>query len=217
MNPAKKTMKIFLAQLLVLIIPVAVFCASPSKINYQGRLLDNVGSPVNSETTVSFGFFRDKEKTDQLNSANPELTTFYVTPVNGFFSQTIDVDPNWFIGGDVYMDVSVGGNPLGDPQLLVSAPYALAVAENSIGKNEINSSSLAKVYKTVDGHLVLGEMLEIDGEPKLGYKSAACRYSDGFLSYIRYFGCDGGCPSDYTTPVPCELTDADWVGSLILK
>jgi hypothetical protein len=214
MNPAKKMMKTVLSQLLVFLIPVSIYCASPHKINYQGRLLDNAGSPVNSETQVSFGFFRDEAKNVDLNSGNSLSTTFQVTPVNGFFSQTIDVDPNWFIGGDVYMDVSVGGTPLGAPQLLVSAPYALAVAENSIGKNEINSSSLAKVYKTVDGRLLLGEMVEIDGNQKLGYKSVACVYSG---LWTRFLDCDGGCPIGQTSPVPCELTDADWVGSLILK
>lgn len=210
---------------LLIILPAVIFSAAPSKINYQGRLLDVSGVPVDGESkNVIFGFYRDAVGTQELNSAPSINTQYTVTPVKGFFSIAVDVKPEWFVGGNVYMQVSVEGVELGPPQLLVSSPYALSVSEGAIGVNELKNESvnrakidpnaLVKVYITKDGRIVLGEMLDIGGTQKLGYKSAVCRISSG----SRYLGCDGNCLSNATTePEHCELTDDDWIGSLMLK
>jgi hypothetical protein len=135
----------------------------------------------------------------------------------------VEVKAEWFVGGNVYMQVSVEGVELGPPQLLVSSPYALSVSEGSIGVNELknesvnrakmDSNALLKIYKTADGRLVLGELLDIGGKTKLGYKSAVCRNGTS-----RYMDCNGVCPDTPTdTPERCELTDAQWIGSLLTK
>ncbi|MBK8869925.1 MAG: hypothetical protein IPN19_02455 [Elusimicrobia bacterium] len=211
---------------LLIFLPAVVFSAAPSKINYQGRLLDVSGVPIDGgdPKAVNFGFFRDEAKSQDLNLISPINTQYEVIPVKGFFSIAVDVKSEWFVGGDVYMQVSVEGDELGPPQLLVSSPYALSVSEGSIGVNELKNESvtrakidpneLLKIYKTADGRLVLGEMLDIGGEQKLGYKSAVCRESFG----SRYLDCAGTCRANATNePDNCELNDTNWIGSLLLR
>jgi hypothetical protein len=209
---------------LLILLPAVVFSAAPSKINYQGRLLDVSGVPIDGVAkVVNFGFFRDAAKSQDLNLISPINTQYSVTPVKGFFSIGVEVKAEWFVGGNVYMQVSVEGVELGPPQLLVSSPYALSVSEGSIGVNELknesvnrakmDSNALLKIYKTADGRLVLGELLDIGGKTKLGYKSAVCRNGTS-----RYMDCNGVCPDTPTdTPERCELTDAQWIGSLLTK
>ena len=147
---------------LLIFLPAVVFSAAPSKINYQGRLLDVSGVPIDGgdPKAVNFGFFRDEDKSQDLNLISPINTQYEVIPVKGFFSIAVEVKPEWFVGGDVYMQVSVEGDELGTPQLLVSSTYDLSVSEWSIEVNELKNESvtrekidhneLLRIHKTAD-------------------------------------------------------------------
>ena len=95
-------------------------------MNYQGRLADSGGTPINGTRGMAFAIY------DAATSGNliwgPE--THAAVPVsNGLFSvglgsQTSGGIPTTVWNGDRYLEISVGGETLGPRELIRSVPIA---------------------------------------------------------------------------------------------
>ncbi len=188
--------------------------AAPLFINYQGKLTDSSGVPIENEVSVSFSFRFYNHPTlsgaNLLGSPDPNL----VTPENGVFSVPVPVQAEWFSGTDVYLGVSVdGGLEMLPRQKLVSSPFALAVGANSVGFDEIKNDAVigAKILNgtvgeddlaggaVAKGKLKSNDLLDVyktRGDERLilgaNYYSAVCDTTGA----PKYFECDGSCGSD---------------------
>jgi hypothetical protein len=106
-----------------------LLCAdAPLFINYQGKITTPEGNPI--ETSVQIGFKFYNGSGIRLNSTDVSLP---VTPIKGVFSVLVPVQTPWFSNEEVLVGITVdGGEELSPRQRLVSAPYALAVADGVI-------------------------------------------------------------------------------------
>ena len=100
--------------------------AQPWLINYQGKLLDNNGVPINAATAITFNIY------DGAGNVlwGPETPTVSVS--NGVFSYqlgtTVALSTNVFVSSGTYLGVKVGGNELLPRQRFVMSPYAVNAA-----------------------------------------------------------------------------------------
>jgi hypothetical protein len=101
--------------------------SSTTTVNYQGRLFDNSGDPVNGNVTLVFSLY------DQASGGNrkwgPETHTG-VPVSDGLFSvllgsRTVDGIPQSALGGDLWLEVSVNGETLSPREQLGAVPYAI--------------------------------------------------------------------------------------------
>jgi len=101
-----------------------VAASAPVGVNYQGRLLES-GTPVNGSRTVQFDIYKAS------SGGSPVYTeSESVTCVDGLFSTVVgDADTSTFLSatadGTVWLQVTVGGTPLGSRQRIVPALSAL--------------------------------------------------------------------------------------------
>jgi|GEM_PF-3498768 len=147
----------------ILIPIVFVLLSAPSRagaplyISYQGKLANSNGIPVTDPNpNITFRLYTGATL---LRTITPE-----VPPAlnNGVFSVLLRVDAADFQDNDtVYLEVVYKGVPFLPKQQLVSSPYALAVAQNSVGENELKDGavtdrkivtvSASKLRGTIDG------------------------------------------------------------------
>ena len=109
--------------------------AAPAEINYQGKLADSSGNPLTNNFSIRFRVCGSPDGAD----CGYYDRTFPAVPVtNGVFNVVITPPASAFQGGtERYLMVSVNGTDLSPRQKLVASPYALAVAEGSVGTNEL--------------------------------------------------------------------------------
>jgi hypothetical protein len=101
--------------------------SSTTTVNYQGRLFDNSGDPVNGNVTLVFSLY------DQASGGNrkwgPETHTD-VTVSDGLFSvllgsRTAEGVPQSALGGDLWLETNVNGETLLPREQLGAVPYAI--------------------------------------------------------------------------------------------
>jgi len=144
------------ALVLGVMVSTSLFAAAPAKINYQGKLTDSSGIPINVATNVEFAV-------ENLAGAQQWASgTLSITPVNGVFNQILDVPESVIQANtELYLELRVAGTPMVPRQRLVAAPYALAVAAGSVGVAELNTTSVDGRYvgksgnETIDGDKTL--------------------------------------------------------------
>ncbi len=92
-----------------------------SKINYQGRLTDTLGNPLDGTFPMRFQLY------DAASSGNLlwDSGTFNVEVNNGNFSTDLNVDAWHFDGQGLWLRIWVDGDWLSPRQELVPVPYAL--------------------------------------------------------------------------------------------
>lgn len=132
------------ALVLGVMVSSSLYAAAPAKINYQGKLTDSSGIPINVATNVEFAV-------ENLAGAQQWTSgTIAITPVNGVFSQILDV-PETVIQGntELYLELRVAGTPMAPRQRLVAAPYALAVAAGAVGTGELDTADVDTRYATL--------------------------------------------------------------------
>lgn len=131
-----------------------LWAAAPANIHYQGKLTDSSGKPVsNGNYELSFKICADNPGFGPC--ATLWSDTLPTVPVSaGVFGVSLTgFDPAVFQGGvDRWLEVVYEGSPFLPRQKLVAAPYALAVAEGSVGSLEIKDSSVDSL-KILDGSL----------------------------------------------------------------
>lgn len=115
-----------IALLLSVFTTSAVFAAPPT-INYQGRLTDSGGNPVNVPVTMVFKLY-----TDATSGTEVWSETHTNVPVTGGVFQVIlgsqgtPLDPSDF-NSDLFLGIAVDGDPEMTPRLpIASAGYSLA-------------------------------------------------------------------------------------------
>lgn len=106
----------------------ALWCAVPSQINFQGKLLDKSNNPRNGNFDFTFKIY------DALSAGNLLWSeTQTAVPVsNGVFAVRLGaasaISPAVFAGANAYLETTVG-TEVGSPrQPLVAAPYAFKAA-----------------------------------------------------------------------------------------
>jgi type 1 fimbria pilin len=101
--------------------------SSTTTVNYQGRLFDSSGNPVNGNVTLTFSLY------DQASGGNrrwgPETHTG-VPVSDGLFSvllgsRTADGILQSALGGDLWLETDVNGETLSPREQLGAVPYAI--------------------------------------------------------------------------------------------
>jgi hypothetical protein len=127
--------------------PVAAPGPSATTVNYQGRLADNAGLPLDGSYGMSFALY--DAATDGNLIWGPENHT--AVPVSeglfsvGLGSQTSGGIPTSVWNGDRYLEITVGGETLSPRELIRSVPIAgmaLTVPDGAITSDEIADSAV---------------------------------------------------------------------------
>jgi hypothetical protein len=120
---------------------------SATTVNYQGRLADNLGTPLDGSYGMSFALY------DAASAGNlvwgPEVHD--AVPVNdglfsvGLGSRTTGGIPTTTWNGDRYLEITVGGETLSPRELIRSVPIAgmaLTVPDGAIGAAQIADGAI---------------------------------------------------------------------------
>ncbi|MBI4395828.1 MAG: hypothetical protein HY548_01950, partial [Elusimicrobia bacterium] len=140
------------------------WAAAPGQINYQGKLADSNGNPIpDASVNLIFQICNDSGG----GTCNYSETRNGVPVSNGVFSVVIgQVTPlqssDFQSGTDKWLKVTVNGTPLTPLQKLVASPYAMAVAENSVGSAEMQNYSLLPVDISTTSDPSDGRLLSYD-------------------------------------------------------
>lgn len=130
----------------------------PYKVNFQGKLLDSSGSPIDGPVQLILRLYNDPST--PVGSA-PYIETQNNVPVsNGVFSIQIGsaatLTPDLFTGASVYLGVQVNADSEMSPrQELVMSAYAFTAAQLSADQQARVRVGNAYSTFTVTGHLLL--------------------------------------------------------------
>ncbi|HUS57683.1 MAG TPA: formylglycine-generating enzyme family protein [Planctomycetota bacterium] len=116
--------------ILAFVLTVPALADVPTLINYQGRLTDADGKPINGMRQMTFEFYDAATGGNQLPASDPFSETQTVTVTDGVFNVLIGsateggVPTSVFDGAEIYLSVKVEGEPLSPSQRIASVPYA---------------------------------------------------------------------------------------------
>jgi hypothetical protein len=143
----------------------------PQMINYQGRLTDDSGDPLDTTVSVVFTIYDDSaEGTAKWSETHPSVTV-----VNGLFnvilgagSPPVAIHDTVFNGPDRYLGITVGSDPELSPRThLVSAGYSHRVstvdgASGGIISGDVTIRGNVQIRSEATGTLImeLGEGLD---------------------------------------------------------
>jgi len=100
---------------------ITIAAIVPSSINYQGRLTDADGNPLDGTYTMRF-VLHDSEEITLWDSGDMSVPV-----ANGLFNVELDVDPGDFNGQELWLVVFVDGEALLPRQQILPVPYALSL------------------------------------------------------------------------------------------
>jgi hypothetical protein len=142
MKARGKVLASIVAAFFVLTILATAAFAVPKTINYQGRLSDSEGVPVNGTVSMTFAIYNAPTGGELLWSE----TQSSVTVTDGAFSVALGSVTLFTVTFDeeYYLGVKVGGDAEMTPRAaLVSVPYALRAKEaDSVGASSVTSSKI---------------------------------------------------------------------------
>ncbi|MDT8287252.1 MAG: hypothetical protein RQ748_09100 [Elusimicrobiales bacterium] len=115
--------------------------AAPMMINYQGRLIDTAGNPLEGTQSILFSVYDAP-----ANGSLVWSETHSVTPDNGIFNVAIGsftaLPASVFSSDDRYLEVKIGtDSPLSPRTRLLSVPYAVYAANIGSPSSSINVST----------------------------------------------------------------------------
>jgi len=137
---------------------------SATTVNYQGRMADNLGTPLNGSYGMSFALY------DTASAGNlvwgPEVHDAVMVS-DGLFSvglgsRTTGGIPTTTWNGDRYLEITVGGETLSPRELIRSVPIAgmaLTVPDGAIGMNQIAAGAIGAA-QIADGAVGTGQIME---------------------------------------------------------
>ncbi len=147
--------------------PAAAPGPSATTVNYQGRLADSGGSPLDGSYGMSFSLW--DAATDGNLAWGPENHT--AVPVsNGLFSvglgsQTAGGIPTTTWGGDRYLEITVGGETLSPRELIRSVPVAgmaLTLPEHTVDGGMLASTGFGTSNVPLRNFVIRGPVTEPD-------------------------------------------------------
>lgn len=109
---------------------VSVLAKVPSLMNFQGRLLDELGNPVSSNVTVNVDVYTNAT----LGAAVYKESLGTVPVNNGIYSVSFGSSPSFgelgeaLSNAEAWLEVTIDGTPLSPRQQLMSVPYARSAA-----------------------------------------------------------------------------------------
>ncbi|MBX7244517.1 MAG: hypothetical protein K1X53_03405 [Candidatus Sumerlaeaceae bacterium] len=146
--------------------------AAPGLINYQAKLTDSNGLPLNSTVNITFTFWDAATSGTQLGGGFSDTDS--VTPANGVCSTNIGDDPSnpvpasVFASDSVWLNVNVGGNDVTPRTRIAASGYALnavslfgsAYAITEVTNNAAtNGTNLLAAYNRAKALLPHGQAL----------------------------------------------------------
>jgi hypothetical protein len=175
MKSFKNTFRFSSAAALVLVLQSLLLAEAPQEIHYQGKLTGTDGTPVsNGSYALTFRICGDNPGSGSCLSLWE--TTLPTVSVNaGVFSVTLTGLPaSVFQGGvDRWLELTYGGSTFMPRQKLVAAPYALAVATDSVGNDELKSNSVNSAK------IVNNSIKNEDLSPTAGIQATKIDFSPG--------------------------------------
>jgi len=138
-------------------IPLPVRNAAPAwpaapTINYQGRLADSAGNPINDTVAMQFALYDAATDGSVLwgPESHPTISVSDGLFSVGLGSQTSGGIPTSVLSGDVWLEITVDGETLAPREQLRAVPYAmqasvaLTVPDGSIGTNQIADGAVTR-------------------------------------------------------------------------
>lgn len=147
---------------------------SATTINYQGRLFNSNGSPVNSSVNLTFSLYNQASSGSRL--WGPESHN-NVPISDGLFSVLLGSQvaiPSSAIGGDLWLEISVNGETLSPREQLGAVPVAMTVPDSSITNAKLN----------LNGDLLLGGDGSSAASLKGNYTNLIIRNTGGLLRAV---------------------------------
>ncbi|NQT20317.1 MAG: hypothetical protein HQ592_11475 [Planctomycetes bacterium] len=134
----------FAAALLCAMLVLADISAGevPQLINFQGRLTDAGGNPVNGQKTMEFQFFPVELNGEPLGPSQVEE----VTVADGVFNVLLDASPIASHTGALYLAITVEGETLAPREQIVASAYALRADEADHADNAAGADYAATAY-----------------------------------------------------------------------
>ena len=123
-----------------------------SRISYQGVLTEG-GTPVDGNRNMVFNFYTNSTCSPIAVESIPKS----VQVTNGLFSVELDVTHGVFWGEGVWLEVEVGGTPIGCEEIL-PVPYALSLRPGAevIGDDVASPSAVLEVTQFDAGSAAFG-------------------------------------------------------------
>jgi hypothetical protein len=141
---------------------------TPEQLTHQGRLLDDSGQPITTDTQVTFTLYDSETggaviwETAQM--VEPNDKGFYTVRLG---NEQTPIDARTLESGDVWLQVTVEGNTL-EPRLQLRAtPYAIrAQRAESVEDGSIESSSLASSFEVDSDQIGNVSWNDVTGVPQ---------------------------------------------------
>jgi hypothetical protein len=155
---------IHFAALVVLIGVATVTADVPQKMNYQGRLTDNLGDPVTTTVSMTFTIYDAETVGESIwSEIHPSVSV-----VDGLFdvilgegTPAVPIHDTVFSGDDRWLEITVGGEKITPRVQLITVPYAMRVA--AVHSSEIlNEAGIASAMSSTDIELNRTEMTDIE-------------------------------------------------------
>ncbi len=118
--------------LMTLVVLGSVYAAVPGQVSFQGKVNDDVGTPIEGTFSVDFNMY-----TVPIGGTAVWTETQSVEFRSGLFlvqlGSVVEIPQNFYTGGTFYIEMVVGGETLGERKPMVSVPYAFraAIADSS--------------------------------------------------------------------------------------
>ncbi len=142
-----------IAAAIILCLAARVGADVPHVINYQGRLTDSLGAPLDTTVSIKFGLYDDSIPTTFLWKETHPSVTVTGGVFNVLLGTVNPLSPTVLNGDRRWLGVIVGTNPESDPLVpIVSVAYAYrALAADSAGHARRISDNAVTSDKIVDG------------------------------------------------------------------
>jgi len=140
------------------------FASPPTKISYEGRLVDTAGNPITVSKAVTFKIF------DSLTGGTTLWTssTYTVVPESrGTFSVLLGsnsdpINASVFNGSDAYLELTIAGETLSPRMQLVTTPYSFKSSDSENLAGLAASNYLLKSGGTLTGGIIVTGIVTAD-------------------------------------------------------
>lgn len=145
-----KTQRVLIAWLIV--IGNVAWGGVPATLTYQGRLLDNLGQPINGNVSVDIGIYTNEIGGSAAYSENVGPIAVQNSIYSFHFGTNAAAMRDVLTRPSCWLEVVVDGDALSPRQKLVAVPYAVRSGEvDSIGSNTTVAAGVIADAALADG------------------------------------------------------------------